>query len=227
VSFGCYTHFRLLSFLAGEIPSKSPELPVDVLLVMAPEALPDAGFGVGVNNETLAFVLLMSPCGDCVLAVPPGLFPTVALERDIELNNPLYGGFVSAFPPLNGLGDGDLSPLPLDPPAGNPNNPPLVTVLPISESETFGVVAPGQWNNPVLEFVLPDCGEGVMSFRLAGTEGVSLLEVGFPVRDGTDRWLKIFCVVISLKVKSEKTLLRVEPVCLGVFLPFSPFFPGV
>jgi hypothetical protein len=189
LSLRCYTHFRLLSFLAGAIPSKSPGLLVDVLLVMAPEALPDAGLGVDANNEvagfefpnneTLAFVLPTSPRGDFVAAVPPGLFPTVALERDNEPNNPL--GFVSTSPSLNGLGDGDPSPLPLGPPAVNPNNPPLGTVLSIPESESFGVVVPSQLNNPVLGFVLPDCGEGAMSFRLAGTEGELLLEVGISV----------------------------------------------
>jgi hypothetical protein len=49
----CFTHFKLLSFLAEAIPSKSPELPGEGILGAAPKLKPprDAGFGVDPNNE--------------------------------------------------------------------------------------------------------------------------------------------------------------------------------
>lgn len=66
------------------------------------------------NKEVLGFVLLVSLKTDFAAATVRGSFP--ADVRDIEVKSPLYTGFVSAFSPLEGIGDGFPKGFPLDEP---------------------------------------------------------------------------------------------------------------
>jgi hypothetical protein len=84
--------------LAGLLPSKSPEVAGKKLLVEFSVVLPNAGLGFESSVEVEGF------------AVPDkgvvGGLRFFSRKESIPLgpvlNNPLYGGFVSAFPPPAG-----------------------------------------------------------------------------------------------------------------------------
>ena len=138
---------------------------------MAPEVLPSPVLGAGAseNNEAagfgfpnkgaVGFVLLISPKMGFAGATAGTLFPAAALG--IGAKNPLNIGFISALPPLEGIGDGVAKIFPIDELAGNPNNPPVSPVPTVPESVslvTSGLNAIG------VGFVLSGFGEGVLSF---------------------------------------------------------------
>jgi hypothetical protein len=99
------------------------------VLAVAAEALPNPGAGVVPNNEVVDFVfpngetlgvgLFVSPSGDFAMPNAKGLSSVEALGFDP--NDPLYGGFVSAFSPLGRSEDGVLGASPLDLPLVDPN----------------------------------------------------------------------------------------------------------
>jgi hypothetical protein len=78
-----------------------------------------------------------------------------------DVNNPLYGGFVSAISPLGRSGDGVLGASPLDLPLVDPNNAWLGFGMGFPES--VSLVA-SQLNTTGPGFVLAGFGEGVLSF---------------------------------------------------------------
>jgi hypothetical protein len=159
----------VLSILAGPIPVKSPEPPVEVLLVVAPEMLPGpalgadpnennevAGFGFP-NRGPLGFVLRVSPKGGFSAAIARGLFLAAALGT--EAKSPSNIGFVSALSPPDDIGNGVLEIFPLDEPVVDPNNPLVSSVLGVS---AVCFVA-SRLNTVDFDLVLSGFGEGVLS----------------------------------------------------------------
>ena len=117
-----------------------------------------------------------------------GLNPEVCFTSDVlgpALNSPLYGGFVSAFPPPAGLSDGAPGTSPIGVPAGILKSPTDV-VLEVPGSESLVVVFPGRLNNPVLGFALAGFGEGAFSCW-PRSEDFPLLGLGVLVCDGIDK----------------------------------------
>jgi hypothetical protein len=119
-----------------------------------------------------------------------GLNPEVLFASAVlgpVLNNPLYGAFVSAFPPLAGLGDGAAGAPPIGVPTGIPKIPPIDVVVEVPESESLVAVVPGKLNNPILGFALAGFGEGALSFCWPRSEDFPLPGLGVLVCDGFDK----------------------------------------
>lgn len=141
----------MLSFLAGAKPPKAPKPPVEVLLALAPEVLPgpvlevDAtpnGEGAGVafpNTELLVVLLFGNPKAEAGFAAAIEKMLLLAAASGVGMKSPLCIGFVSAFfPAEEGMGDGVPEVFPLGEPAGNPNNPPVCSVLTVPKLVGFG-----------------------------------------------------------------------------------------
>lgn len=93
-----FTYFRLLSFLARFFPPKSPEVAGKTLLVEVSVVLPDAGLGFESSVEVEGFAVPDKG----VVGVLRFFSRKESIVLGSVLNNPLYGGFVSAFPPPAG-----------------------------------------------------------------------------------------------------------------------------
>ncbi len=135
---------------------------------------------------------------------------------DSVLNNPLYGGFVSSFPPPAVLGEGAAGAPPIGVPTGILKIP-IDVVLEVSGSESLVVVVPDRLNNPVLGFALPGFGEGALSSCWPRSRDSPLLGLGVLVCDGIDKNPKILGVLASFGSDSGKYL-RVEGGLPEVFL---------
>lgn len=147
-----------MTFPTGALPEKGPGPPIELLLIVAPKVLPGPALGADLNEnngfgfsnkEVLGFVLLVP--------VRTGFGPFLADVCDVEANNPSYFGFVSAFSPLEGIGDG-VPGLPLDEPIVDLNNLPVRSVL-----ESVRLVAP-LVDTVDFGLILSGFGEGVLSF---------------------------------------------------------------
>lgn len=165
--------------MAGLLPPKSPEVAGKTLLVDVSVVLPDAGLSFESSVEVEGFAVP----DKSVVGVLRCFSVKESIVLDSVLNNPLYGGFVSSFPPLAGLGEGAAGAPPIGVPTGILKSP-IDVVLEVSGSESLVVVFSGRLNNPVLGFALAGFGEGALSFCWPRSRDFPLLGLGVLVCDG-------------------------------------------
>ena len=199
--------------MARLLPPKRPKVPGKALLVEVSVLLPDARLGFESSSEVESFVVpdkgvvgvlrCFSLKANVAGLSPEALFASAVLDH--VLNNPLYGGFVSAFPPPAGLGEDAAGATPIGVPTGILNIP-IDVVLEVPGSESLVAVFPGRLNNPVLGFALAGFGEGALSFCWPRSRDFLLLGLGVLVCDGIDKNLKILGVLASFGSDSGKYL---------------------